>query len=143
MAFSTRMIMPPLQWSKSLPTPRIGLPQMNMATLTSLQLRHMRSGTQYTIGPYKLPFPLPSLYILWSLYRNGLVRLPVHPKPAALLLWYNYSTGPSCHSKRRFLLYQSLPLCHPKRNPRCPHHEEHSQTAIEGRCASIIMTIRM
>lgn len=142
MAFITTMILPLLQWSRLRLTPRINLLQMITATLIS-HILYMPNSSQYTVGPCNLHFPLLSLYILWSLCRNGLAKSPIHPKATALPLLFNCSTDPSCLFQRLFPLYRSLPLYHPKRNPHCPRREGPSQIAIGGRCASTTTRTQM
>lgn len=142
MVFTTMTLFLLRQWSKFPPTPLIILLKMITATLIS-HILCMLNSIQCTIGLCNLRFPLPSLYILWLLCRNGRARSPIHRKAAALPLWYNYSTDPSYHCQRLFPPYRSLPLYHPKKNPPCPLHEERSQIAIGGRCASTIMRTQM
>ena len=143
MAFITTMISPLLHWSKSLPIPPI-IPRPRKTitpTLNPVGLLSLRS--QCTTDPCHLHIPIRRPHIPRSTCRNGRVRSPVHPKTAALLRWYSFSTGPFCHFQRLFQPCQSLLLYLPKRSPCCPRHEEHSQIATGARCASTTMRIRM
>lgn len=143
MAFIMTMILPLLQWSRLRLTPRINLLPMITATLIS-HILYMPNSSQYTVGPCNLHFPLLSLYILWSLCRNGLAKSPIHRKATtALPLLCNCSTDPSYLYQKLFPLYRSLLLYHPKRNPHCPRREGLSRTAIGGRCASTTTRTQM